>query len=242
MNLSVRDQKLILILLGIVIFIGVYLGVYSNYDKKAEALEQEMAALQPRLSELQAYRDKSEEYRRGIDEAKEIISAELGQYPNDVRSEDMLMYAVELENEVGLNVSSAAFTEAEYIMDLRSVREKADGSYETVAVSAYRSSMDVACSLTYPELKNTIEYINYTPYCTRLNSLAVSYDAETGELTGSVKIDKYFITGLDDTYYETYVPPMPLGTSNIFGTILPPPAAEPEASEVIVPEEPTPGA
>jgi hypothetical protein len=237
MKLSVRDQKLILILLSIVIFIAAYLGVYNNFVKKTTAIEDEMAALKPRLTELQSYYDNMSTYEQGIDECREAFSAETAQYPNAVRAEDEIMYAVELEEEAGVSISSAAFSEPEFIMALRSVKENEDGSYEAATLSAYRSTMDIACTLSYPELKNMVDYINYTQNCTRLNSVSVSYDSESGELMGDMIIDKYYITGLDDEYRETYVPPMALGTDNIFGTI-----TETEPAAEIVPEEPAPEA
>jgi hypothetical protein len=143
----------------------------------------------------------------------------MAHYPSDVRPEDEIMYAVDLEDEVGLSISSAAFGDPELVMQLRGIMEADDGSYTVVPLSAYRSTMDCACTLNYQELKNAVDYINFTQDCTRLNNVSVSYDSETGELMGTISIDKYFITGLDDEYHETYVPPMSLGTDNIFGTI-----------------------
>jgi len=219
MNLSKRDQKLIIILLGIVIFAAAYAGVYLNFTNKTTALEAETAALAPRLSELQGYYNSLGTYEKGIEESRAVITENLMQYPEDVRPEDEIMYAVSLEKDVGLFIGSAAFGEPEQVMALRGITETEDGSYSVLPLSAFRRRMDCACSLNYAQLKRTVKYINETPLCTRLNTVSVSYDAETGGLTGTMTIDKYFITGINDAYVETYVPQMPLGTDNIFGTI-----------------------
>jgi hypothetical protein len=48
-----------------------------------------------------------------------------------------------------------------------------------------------------------IKHIDDTALCTKLDTVSVSFDAENGGLTGSVTLDKYFITSGSDPY----VPP-----------------------------------
>jgi hypothetical protein len=219
MNLSKRDVKLLLILLGILLFIAVYVFVYLRVNDKTGAMEAETAALQPRLTELRGYFDSLSVYEAGIGEGKTLLGEKLKGYPNDVRAEDGVMYAVELENNAGLDITNAAFGEPNLVMELRGILDDGHGGYTPAPFSAYRRTFAYSCELSYRELKEAVAHIRDTAMCTRLNNVSVSYNSETGELIGSIAVDKYFITGADGDYHETVVPDMPLGTDDIFGTV-----------------------
>lgn len=229
MHISKRDANLLLILLGILLFVAGYFTVYLPYQNKTEELQAEIAALQPTLSELKGYEEKLDSYKAGIDEMEGKIAAEMARFPSDVRPEDFVVYAIELEEKIGLDVTSLDFAEPALISQFDGIKK--DGSAYTVTpLTAYRYAATAKCSLSYEELKDLIRYINDTPLCTKLNNLSVSFDAESGELIGSVALDKYFVSSGSDPYVPTRVPSVRLGTGNLFGTFTvtaEPPAANP---------------
>ncbi len=219
MTISKRDLKLVFILCGLLIFIGVYVGVYTKFDSKTVQLQADIADLQLRLEQLQGYYENLSFYEDGIASSRKEIEKKLDEYPNDVRAEDGIMYADKLEKEVGITISSAVFSEPEAIMELRGVLENEDGSYQVTNFNAVYTAIDYTCTLNYQQLKNMIYYVNHTKNLTKLNNVSISYDATTGELAGNVAVDKYFIRGADANYYPTEVPSMRMGTKNIFGTV-----------------------
>ncbi len=225
MNISKRDLRLVLILLSILIFILAYFLVYSKYETRTGEVETQKKELQTKLSQLQGYSNKLGEYEQAIESNKQTIKNEIAHYPNDVRSEELIMYAVDLEDEVGLSISTASFSGPQLVMPLRAILER-DGTTENLTLTAYRNTLSITAELTYQQLKSFIDYINYTTYVTKLNTANLSFDSETGELMSTIIIDKFFITGADAEYYETEVPVMGYGTENIFGTIT---KAEPAA-------------
>ena len=51
-----------------------------------------------------------------------------------------------------------------------------------------------------------------------ISTLNVSFDDSTGKLTGEMLVDSYFLYGLDKPYEAPYIPAVPHGTNNLFGT------------------------
>lgn len=219
MNLSKRDINLLLILLAIVILVGAYLGIYSPLVSQTEAVEAEIAELKPRLEQLEGYNSNLKLYQEGIKKNKEEMARQLELYPNDVRSEDQILYATELEKKVGLAVSNISMSQPASVLEMQGVVTDEKGNSAIVPIAANRAVMNLETQLNYQELKNLVKYVNDTKLCTKLDVVSLSYDSSTGELIGNVAISKYFVSGLDSAYHAAKVPSVATGTSNIFGTV-----------------------
>ncbi len=217
MNLSKRDQKLLLVLLGIVIFIVAWVGVRNKYADKTTALESELSALTPRLEELRGYKENIATYEDGVTQIESSVRTELSKFPNDVRTEDMIMYASGLEGALGLSVGSISFMPAELLTQF-SVPSEENGAVVLIPYAALRTGLSISCELNYAQMKKLVEYIYSTPQRTTLESLSVSYNSETGTLTGTASLAKYFLSGETYVYSPTTVPNAPQGTDNPFGT------------------------
>jgi hypothetical protein len=79
-----------------------------------------------------------------------------------------------------------------------------DGQTVTADVTAYRIGTVMTGELNYPQLKNAIEHLYDSRQRTALDSLSVSYNAETGGLTATFSVAKYCSTGT-----ERPIPPPP---------------------------------
>jgi len=224
MHISKRDANLLLILLGILLFVAGYFTVYLPYQNKTEALQAEIAALRPTLSELKGYEEKLDSYKAGIDGMEGKIAAEMERYPTDVRPEDFVVYAIELEEKIELDVTGIQFEDPVLISQFDSIRKNGE-QYTVTPLAAYAYAATANCSLSYEELKDLIRYVNETPLCTKLDNVSVSFDSENGGLTGFFTLDKYFITSGSDPYVPTKVPDVALGTDDLFGTFGAAPAA-----------------
>ena len=218
MTISKRDAKLLLILLGIVIFIVAYLAVYNPYISRTEEIQAEISGLQPSLTELSEYHGKLDTYRAGAEKARQTIEEELEKYPVSVRPEDYVMYAITLEKEIGLDIDSIAFTAAKPMLSLRLPYQSGNGQYAFRDVTAYQSGMNISFSLDYLQLKRAIDYIAATRHRTSLDTVSISFNPENGKLLGTATVKKYFISAGDEPYEATRVPSVPIGTDNLFGT------------------------
>ncbi len=229
MKISKHDQKLILVLLGIAVFLAAYFGICKSFnDRKADA-EAQITQLQAEVETLSAYSSSQAAYQDEINKIGDSIAKELLAYPSDVRSEDLIMYVTELESGLGISVHGISIASPEVVAKF-TVPNKSSGSYQLVPVVAIKMALTIDCSLNYTQLKNLINYVNLNSNKADISDVSVSYDSQTGGLSGSVTIDKYFISSADYTYTPTTIPSVVKGTKDPFATLTAPLTASPSPS------------
>ncbi|PKM72348.1 MAG: hypothetical protein CVU91_10135 [Firmicutes bacterium HGW-Firmicutes-16] len=229
MKISKHDQKLILVLLGIAVFLAAYFGICKSFnDRKADA-EAQITQLEAEVEMLSAYSSSQAAYQDEINKIGDSIANELAAYPSDVRSEDLIMYVTELETEIGLSVNGISVASPEVVAKF-TVPNKGVGSYQLVPVVAIKTALTIECNLNYTQLKSLIDYVNLNSYKAGISDVSVSYDSQTGGLSGSVTIDKYFISSADYTYTPTVTPSIVKGTNDPFGTFTKPVTTSPSPS------------
>lgn len=226
MTISKKDAKYLFILLDLVILVVGYAVVYNHFNNKAEELRTETAGLQAQLTELRGYSSNLDQYKTGIQSDESTINQVLADFPTDVRYEDLIMYATDMRDKLGLQLTSLDFEPLTLLQEFDSLQDDGNGQYTQVTRSAYSIGMTVSCDLSYKQMKSMIDYIASSTGRTTLDTLNVSYNSTTGELTGSVALTKYFITSGNDPYVATMVPQIALGRSDLFGTVSPSTQAE----------------
>lgn len=220
MTISKRDLNLLLILAGIIVFLLAYFLIYQDYTAKTDALTAENATLSARKSELRTYADNAQSYQSGIEESKKTVEAFLDSYPSLVRTEDMVMLSVAMEKKVGIRVVSAAFPEPTKIADLPYAKTDEAGALVPDAVlTAMRADMSVSCTMTYAQMKALLSYLYGRPTRIGIDSMNLSYDTSTGNLTGSLVVNEYYLQGSDRPQTPLDIPGVSVGTDNLFGSI-----------------------
>ena len=217
MGISKQDQKLILVLLGLFIFLAAYFGICKTYNAKKSDVESQISALTTQVEELRGYSADQSTYQSGIDSINTKITDELSKYPGDVRSEDLIMFATELEEKIGIKIDSISIAAPESVATF-SILKASGSSYQSVPVAALRTEMTVSCNLSYEQLKKLIDYIYTNSKKSDVSNVSVSFNPETGGLMSTISIHRYFIASADYTYTETDIPSVSQGTDNPFGT------------------------
>ena len=231
-NLSKRDVNLLLVVLGLAIVLLTYFLVFTNFSDQTDALTAETDALRPRLAELQDYVENIPVFEAGILEATERIDAEKLGYVQQVRTEDLIMYAVMLEDEMGVSISSASFSPPVLLYEF----DAPDAEGNTVHYQVLKTTMTLNAKFGYEPIKAAINRLYETADKTMLEDLSITFDVETGGLVGNVTIGKVFVTDGTYEYSPTKVPAGPFGNTNPFATITAPPEGE-----IIEGEEPVEG-
>jgi hypothetical protein len=81
-----------------------------------------------------------------------------------------------------------------------------------------QSSITMNFGATYKEFKKLVDYIANYPDKTVIDSVSVSYDNTTGNLTGSLVLKRFALTGTGKVYQIPMIEDINIGTDNIFGT------------------------
>jgi len=230
MSISKHDQKLILVLLGLAIFLASYFGISKAYNEKRLDVESQTAALSAQLDTLRSYNAQQSTYQSEIDTIDQSLSTKLALFPSDIRSEDLIMFVTELEAQVGISVSNISLAAPQLITKL-TIPEKSDSGYQFVPKLALRTGLTVSCSMSYAQMKKLVTYIYANKVKTDIESISVSYNSASGELSGSVTIARYFICPTDYVYDATDIPFVQKGVDNPFGTITAGPSGQTEETQ-----------
>lgn len=103
--------------------------------------------------------------------------------------------------------------------------QTADGSTSSSSAKStvtgyqlYDVSTVMAFKTEYHGLKAMLGKVIGSSQKKTISTLNVSFDDSTGKLTGEMLVDSYFLYGLDKPYEAPYIPAVPHGTNNLFGT------------------------
>ncbi|GHU93629.1 hypothetical protein FACS1894208_03410 [Clostridia bacterium] len=225
MKISKRDANIALIILGVAVFIAGYFLIYNDLLDQAAVVRSEIAALTPRDIELSAHVERIPLYNRGIETFANAAKENLSRFPPRVRTEDLIMYAVGLETKPGMAIASASFSEPWLISEFDAKTEV--GQPSAVHYAAYGMTLTISDRLNYDALKQAFDLIALDPERTSLENVSISYDSSTGELTGSMSINKHFVDDGRYVYVPTEVPAGRIGVTSPFGTFRPAPNITP---------------
>jgi len=210
MKISKRDTGLLLMALGILIALLCYRFVYQKKVAEQEKLNSQLKTLEAEeqgMAELEANRPFYEaEIIRMNEENSEILQ----RFPADIFPENEIMYVVAMEEDNDIFFSDLSYGSAQELIT---------GYEDRTGIRASDVVMNLSYTSTYQGLKDVILYTGGQDRRMVINTVSASYDRSNGNLSGSMTLDQYLITGTDAVYNPPYVPSMRLGTDNIFGTI-----------------------
>jgi hypothetical protein len=221
MNISKRDIKMLLILFGIVIFVLCYFLVYLSFNEDNEFLLEDIEDAEFKLVQLREIEREVAGYREMAAESERLILAKQAEYPADVRAADLIMYVVELEENIGIETGGITFIQPVSIMTVQGLTESENGGYTFAAQNAYRTGVNISCSLTYQQLKDLINYVYEETPKASVHSISLSYNSATGLLYGNMIINRSFLSSNDIEYVAAQIPDMELGLPNPFGVVRP---------------------
>ena len=130
------------------------------------------------------------------------------QFPAGITPETEIMFVVEMEEEVDVDIPSISYGSASSISGATSS-----------GIEAFQIPMSVSYKTTYQGLKDTITYTNNYDDRIVIDTVSLSYDRSSGDVAGSMLFNLYYMTGTDKVYEDPFVPDMNMGVDNIFGTI-----------------------
>ena len=247
--MSTRDKKIIIVLVGAVLLALSYFLVFQQAQEKKTQLESENATLKQKYDELSILATKVEDYKNEIVTMNDEIEKTLTHYPSYLQIEDTIMDVVSLEQETKSRVSnlSVATPTAIDINTGAAVDENAaattttddstttdgtttDGTTTTDQTAATQNTIQPLYQLYGVEstvvfeannkgLKKLIELVAGADNRQKVASLTVAFNESNGKLDGTLVYDAYFLYGIDKAYESPYIPSMPHGTKNVFGTV-----------------------
>lgn len=212
-KISEKQIRLVILLAIAMIFFGVYRFGYLKYEEKADDLKEKNEALNERVNQLTILEKKKDSYKKDIEASLAKIVDITEKYGPSYTPEKSLIFLVGLEKYAKVEIPSVSFGATAEIYTSTSVLPT-----NGMGLSVFTSPLSITYRTTYEGLKECMDYINHHEERMNVESITASYDATTGNLTGTMVINLYAMSGTDKQYQKPEVAGISIGTDNIFGT------------------------
>lgn len=235
MSISKKDLKLLLYVGGILAVVYVYFVIFNPTLENNEILVQENIELQAQVERLEELDKNKEVYLEETADMRSEIAEIYSIFPADIKEETTIMYANMLEGISDLEVSAIGISSRNQLyamLEGNTQAGTADTTEEgTVAETSqnagepraalYDRQVTYTFTVSYEGFKKVVRRIQEETEKRNVEDITLSFDPSTGRLVGSMLVNMYAMDGteIEKVYVEPEVPPMPLGTDNIFGTI-----------------------
>ncbi len=213
-----RDINLLKIVAGILLVVLVFGLVYIPNQSEIVKLESEIEQLEPELATREMHANNIELYETGIEDARNYMEETIEHYPSQILFEDYVMWILGWREDNDLVIPTITIGEPSLINSFQGIVVE-DGQELQKQMDAYSMTLTTQIDLSYEELKSAIDDIYSNQHRTSLESLSLSYNANTGGLTGSFSINKYFMFYEGSEYVPEPLPNVNIGTDNIFGSV-----------------------
>ena len=145
MNISMRDKKLLLMFSGVAVFgLGWFFG-YRPQMEEAANIEAANKPLEERLSNLLELAGNRDFYISETENAQNKINEYVSKFPSDVKEENGIVLAQNIENSLGMQISNVGIATKEFVASI-------DGSTEEEIAEQNETMSEQANSQTREQL------------------------------------------------------------------------------------------
>lgn len=241
MTISEKDKRLLFLLFSLIFVACSYFFVYLPNLKKAEVINTENETLQAKLNELTTMAAKEGDVKTQTQEMTNKIGELELEFPAQINTEDVIITLNDIEETAQIKITSAEFTmnqvlstpvaepvpqttpdattESTPATNTATATGDQGKTADTTALTGYKTSVIVSFQATYDGLKKTIDYVSNNKNRMVINDLSTAYDSTTGNLSGTMTINFYSVSGMNKEYSAPNVPGIETGVDNIFGTV-----------------------
>lgn len=221
MTVSKRDIQLLVGFAGVLLVVLTYFFVFTKFQEKTDLIKADNLVLKEEVDKLESLNLQHKIFMGKMEEYQTLISQMRDTYDVGYLTEDDIMYIVNMEkketNQVKvpyLNMSGPTLVVAPEttVVGEMGVAPTDDG------VALYQAPMNFGIQITYEGFKNMVSYLYSNGGRKNLESVSLMFDSGTGQLTGTVVLNRYFLSNTDKVYEPYEIPMMQLGTDNIFKT------------------------
>ena len=232
-KLSEREKNLLFILLIFIILFCSYQFGYVKLTGKIDTLSSENLELSVKLNDLKQKDVAKEKYIEETDKMLADTRDMFNHLATSMTQDKNTIFVTKLEKEADMIVSAISFGDITHIYDSNRVMDNTtdqtandtsngsdttDVTAEGKGLKGYQSSITINYQTNYGGLKKAIDFINNYHEKMRIQSITAAFDSTTGNLTGTITIDLFMVSGegREAELFDIYG--IDLGTDNIFGT------------------------
>lgn len=213
LTISDKEKRLLYIVLGVLVFFGVYWFVFRSAMEKNDEYVATQNQLQGEIGQLQQLVAREKEFTDGMDDMNQEMNTIFDSFPSMVTARDQIIYASNLEKAKDIKIQGVTLSDPTlaYTMNEDGSNPEDDGKL------LYEVDTNYNCKVSYSGLKDVIRAINDTAKHKQVANISLVYDDETGAIGGNILLAEYYLEGTDKEYEAEKIPEVETGTSDIFG-------------------------
>ena len=210
-----RQIRILLFVLGIVVFVLAYQLGYKPMSEDNESKRAAKTQLQTQVNQLELLWIQQEAKQIEIVEFEKSNKRILEDIPSYISQEDQILFAENLENaDFVIEALSMAENNNAYTFNVNHTNVAFEGQ------ALMNAQLTLNYKGTYDQIKKICKQIKNNGNKETLQSINMSFDRDTGKITGTMIINQYARTGDENTSYN---PPniigIPQGQDSIFGQV-----------------------
>lgn len=207
----------LLVIVEALLLLIVYIYVYKDYSEKTKLIEAENNETQALLNELEVYYNNMDKYKKETEEIKDAVVEIMSEYPADAREEDVIMLAVQMQEQnevefdsIGMDGSESVYTVPQNLIQMADIEGYERDIIFNKKLTTYSNKTD------YANLKGTIAQIFDSPNRIAIDTIVYIKNETTGLLEGNLDLVFYSAFGTDKEYVTPDIAEYISGTSDLF--------------------------
>jgi len=212
---SKRTVRMILIVLGALVFVMVFQFGYKPLSESNTQLTDQKMKLQTEVNQLKILWAQKEKMKDEIAELDEKSEASIDGIPSFVAQEDQILYVEGLESDYfKVTAMSMAPNTEVYQFNVNFLNPIYAGQ------SVLNAQLTLNFAGTYDELKKICEQIRNSGNKETIQSIEMSYNEDTGRMAGTLVINQYSRIGDTSlTYTAPSIEKIQQGKKSVFGEV-----------------------
>lgn len=212
-----KQAFLLITIVAALLLLVLYTNVYKDYDEKTQKVEMENKELEALLAELEVYYNNMEQYEEEIELIKTEVVEIMSEYPANAKEEDVIMLAVEMQEQNEIEFESIGMKESEsvYTVPQNLIMMAEIEGYEKDIVFNKKPAV-YSTKTDYSNLKGNIEQIFNSTNRIAIDKIIYVKNDTTGLLEGTMDLFFYSALGTDKEYVAPDIAEYMSGTSDLF--------------------------
>ena len=143
-KMSMRDKRILLMLLGIVVFLLGYFLVFQPQMAKAEEIEAQNVPLREKLNQLKEIEENQDYYISETNKYNQRVTDYTNMFPADVKEEDAVLLGKGMEDKLGMWIFKMDFADQEFVasLDTSGLNDGSEGDDSTLSEQANQPTQD----------------------------------------------------------------------------------------------------
>lgn len=184
-KMSMRDKRILLMLLGIVVFALGYFLVFQPQMAKAEEIEAQNVPLREKLNQLVEIEENQDYYISETNKYNQHVTDYTNMFPSDVKEEDAVLLGKGMEDKLGMWIFKMDFADQEFVasLDTSGLNNGSGGDDSTLSEQANQPTKDQINEIEGTD--GTETDTSAAPDSLDLNSVALYRVKNTMEFNGT---------------------------------------------------------